>query len=839
MTYQLDSGKPCRLSKTWMLLSLLVVIAAATAECATPAFHPLPRQTAPADGLAITQLPVRNRPFTVAGEGGAILGQQSGEFEAWIFPVKIFRDFSITAELDDYPIPIELRQHAAQIRVTPAETVITYSHAAFTVKQRMFVPRGATASVVPVITFEIDSVRPMHLTFRFSPAMLRMWPAASYAVSGAEWVSAGGYYILHTDSPKLSGAVAMPGTRSGVLAPFQERPQSWPVELKLDFDPKKDAGHAFPLLLAMGESSGELGVQLSQLNDRIPALYAETQAYYEHFFDQRLSVETPDEAFNQAMRWAAVSIDQARVNFHGETGLVAGYYGSGDSARPGFGWFFGRDTLWTLYAVNGYGDFELSRAALEFLILRQRADGKIMHEYSQAADLVDWKSMPYLYAAADSAPLFVMAMEDYVNTSGDVGFLRKHWDAVKRAYTFTRSHDSDGDGIYENSEGTGWVESWPPVMPHQEIYLAALDQQSCGSMSRLAGIMHEQSLAVAAKMAAEKIRDGIEQNYYDRKIDSYAFSRNADGSLDRTLTIYPSVAWWTGRLALPNATAMLRLWASHEISTDWGTRDISSQTTFYDPISYHQGSVWPLFTGWVSLAEYRAGRPLAGYAHLMQNADLTFAQDLGSVTELLSGEFYQPLGRSSSHQMWSSAMVLTPALRGLFGLDWDALHHTLRVAPNLPANWDHARLRHLRLDEATFDLEFRRSGRELTIRALSERPEVFCLERQQGVTANHCRQPASKLHELRMELPPIEVGLDHKLPEPGAKTGQLKVLDQALTEHRLTLSLEAPGGSMQELFVRLNRNGVRVTGAELDGGKLRVRFPVGTGYQTQVVALIW
>ncbi len=130
---------------------------------------------------------------------------------------------------------------------------------------------------------------------------------------------------------------------------------------------------------------------------------------------------------------------------------------------------------------------------------------------------------------------------------------------------------------------------------------------------------------------------------------------------------------------------MFSRWASPEFSADWGTRDISNQTSFYDPISYHQGSIWPLFTGWVSLAEYRAGRPLSGYAHLMQNANLTWAQDLGAVTELLSGDLFQALGRSSSHQMWSSAMVISPLVRGLLGLDWDALNRTLIVRPQLPA----------------------------------------------------------------------------------------------------------------------------------------------------------
>ena len=67
--------------------------------------------------------------------------------------------------------------------------------------------------------------------------------------------------------------------------------------------------------------------------------------------------------------------------------------------------------------------------------------------------------------------------------------------------------------------------------------------------------------------------------------------------------------------------------------------------------------------------EYRNDRDLSAYAHLMQNADLTWSQDLGAVTELPSGEFFRWFGRSTSHQLWSSAMVITPTVRGMFGLE--------------------------------------------------------------------------------------------------------------------------------------------------------------------------
>jgi hypothetical protein len=811
---------------------LLVLAALAGGARAAVALHPIPRFAIAADPLGIVRPSRANQPFTVAGEHGAIFGEQSGAFETWLYPVKVLSRFAITAELADYPVPIDVSAQSAAIEVSPAMTTITYSHAAFTIKQRMFAPRG-DADAGAIVLFEIAAVRSMSLTFRFKPEMLRMWPASNFGTPGAEWVDRdGGYYVLHTDDPDFSMAVALPRAKPGILPPYQERPRTYPLELRLAFDPKTDSGLFFPLLI------GPAG-RLAALNDGIEALYRQTRFYYDHFFDTRLTSETPNTELDRALRWATLAIDQGRVRLGSETGLIAGYYESGDSARPGYAWFFGRDALWTSYAINSYGDFALTRQALEFLLRRQRADGKIMHEYSQTAGLVAWTATPYFYASADSTPLLAMAIEDYVNTSGDTAFLKAHWDAVKRAYAFTRAHDSDGDGIYENTEGTGWVESWPPGMPHQEAYLAALDQQSADAMSRLAALMGDGALSTATRLQADRIRSQLEAEYYDPAARFYAFSRNANGSLDRTATIYPAVAWWTGRLALPHADAMLSRWASAEFSTDWGTRDISDGTPFYDPISYHQGTVWPLFTGWVALAEYRAGRRLSGYAHLMQNAGLTWMQDLGAITELLSGEFFQPLGRSSSHQVWSSAMVVTPALRGLFGLDWDAVHKTLRVAPNLPAAWPGARLHNVPLGDLRLDVEFIRNGGRLTVRARSASPQVFCVMPQAAPRDSTCTEQPATMHETALPLPAVEIDIPHDLPAPGARTAQIKAVGERESANRYEIEFEAPGGSEIELPVRLNRANVRASGAELNGSRLRLRFPAGEGYRRLAVSLTW
>ncbi len=838
----------------------------------------LPAQTPPAfastdpfpltrTGLAIHRPTEAGKPFTVAGERGVILGQQEGTFEAWILPVKLLSHFAITASVQGYPVPIDLNAAAAgEIEVFPDHTTITYTHIAFTLRQIIFAPDTTPDGTGAIVLFQVDSTRPLDLTFSFTPELRWMWPRPNQGVPSAEWAGAGpgatggagagGFYVLHTDFPNLAGAIAMPGAQPGIMAPYQEKPQVHPLELKLHYDPQRDQARYIPLLLATGTTAetatnAALGARLQQLNATLPASYAAHAARYAHLQADLTTIDTPDPGLNDDFRWAELSIEQLKARApSGEIGLVAGYYSSGDSARPGFGWFFGRDSLYTLYAVNGFGDFALTRAELDFLIKRQRADGKIMHEYSQtAAELAapnDWKSFPYWYAAADATPLFLTQMLDYVRASGDIDFLRQNREAVQKAWAFETAptSDTDGDGIYDNSQGTGWVESWPTGMPHQEIYLALLDQQASAAMAELAKIIGPPITAAAAAARAAGLNSKIEREYYNPATQLYAFSRNPDGTLDRTTTIYPAIAYWnSGTPGLLHPEASLRRWASHDLSTDWGLRDLAETDPFYDPISYHQGSVWPLFTGWAAVAEYRTNHPLAGYTHLMQTANLTTAQDLGAVTELLSGAFFDPFGRSTSHQLWSSAMVVIPALRGLFGIDIDAPHNTIHLSPSLPADWDQATVRHLHAGSSVLDLTFQRTGQTLSVHSttLTGPPLKLASERPNIMNERPNAHLSADATTLTFPLPPVEIAVPHELPLPGARTTQLKILNETYTPHTLTLELEAQAATTQTLTLRRNQPNLHLTpeGATLEDTTLTITFPPGTSYQPKTITLHW
>jgi hypothetical protein len=228
----------------------------------------------------------------------------------------------------------------------------------------------------------------------------------------------------------------------------------------------------------------------------------------------------------------------------------------------------------------------------------------------------------------------------------------------------------------------------------------------------------------------------------------------------------------------------------------------------------------------------------------MRNADLTWAQDPGFVTEVLSGKFFQPLGRSSSHQLWSSAMVLSPAIRGLFGIEADALRRTLHLQPRLPAEWDFAELRNVRVGDDLYDITLKRDRNHLVATVSSGQPTVLCLNNQNEV----CNDRPTTTRTLSLPLPPIEVALpDQQLPEAGSPTTQPRVINESYQADHLSLTLEGLAGTAVDLSLRRNRSAssakraadLKIEGAERVEDKLRVTFPQGQGFVSQQVRISW
>ena len=184
-------------------------------------------------------------------------------------------------------------------------------------------------------------------------------------------------------------------------------------------------------------------------------------------------------------------------------------------------------------------------------------------------------------------------------------------------------------------------------------------------------------------------------------------------------------------------------------------------------------------------------------------------------------------------------MVISPVLRGMFGLEWNVAEHTLTVTPHLPAAWPGAMLRRVPFGESWLDLAMTRENGTLIVKATG--PAAAGLKLASEVEGAHADRDT-----LRIPLPAVEAGATEALPKFGSETHQMKVLGERYGAHSLTLQLSAPGGSVQELTVRENRPGLKMNaeGAELGavaGGlrPLTVHFADASGYTTQTITLSW
>ena len=822
--------------------------------------------------LALTRAIRPGAFFDVVGRRSAVFGYENGALEAWVYPLKVVDDFHLAFRLEGYPLEIPGSDVASSIEVRPAATLFTYTHAAFTVRQLIMAPIDAPGIVM---LLDVHSTLPLSIVASFRPRLRLMWPAGSMTPN-AGWDAKAQVYELSEETGRFAGVIGSPAARDLSVMPYQEEPRDVPLQFVIE--PHADSSDAFLPIIITGSTAGraEARATYDKLLRSVREQYETTTAHYERLLQDTARVVTPDQRLNDAFAWAKVGMDKGiATNPQLGTGLVAGFRTSGDSERPGFAWFFGRDALWTVLALNAEGDFASSRAALDFLRKFQRADGKIPHEISQSASFVDWfEQYPYPWASADATPLFVIAQADYWRARGDRDFLAASWDAIRKAYRFSEATDTDRNGLIENTgAGHGWVEGGPLYPAHEEIYLQGLWIEASRAIAELADVMNDQELARSARAAQERTRDAIERTYWLRDRGHYAIAtalprkerpiaepgpgrarRQArmealrDARLIDEDTVLPAVPLWFETLDAARAELQIDRLGAGALATDWGSRILSERSELYDPLSYHYGSVWPLFTGWASMGAYQYGRPHVGLQALMANALLTYDGALGYVTELLSGEFNAAFGRSSHHQVWSEAMVVTPMLRGLLGIESSGGGSVLRCAPRLPANWNSLSARNIPAGQARIDFTFSRTpGRlsvtidRLAVPAAPGQPlrvllaPAFPLDavvravsvNGRDVTFDISRTGDVQQAEVVIAAPGpktsvvfnIDDGTDvyQEVPAltPGSRSEGLRVLRSRAGRDALRLTLEGRPGRSYSLPLRTPRTTGSVSGAEL------------------------
>jgi hypothetical protein len=813
--------------------------------------------------------PVRPWEFvSVVGTRAAIFGNEQGNLEAWVYPLKIFRNFHLRFHVDGATIPAEAL--ARTLIVHPETTTIVYTGDTFSVRETLFVPVHEPGAV---ISFEINTTDSLEIEAAFERDFQLEWPASIGGV-GEEWDPRLRAFLFGAESEKFHAVVGSP---SGVKGSEEYSTNYFSSPQDSIFLGATKKGSDTKLIVIAAGLEGP--VPLAKLYDHLENDYLEllrsSAAYYRDYLNSTIRLELPDTEMEKAYDWARVSMVQGLVQnpFLGE-GLVAGFNASGNNYRPGFAWFFGRDAEWTSLALDAEGDFATARQALEFLSKYQRADGKIPHEISQTASFTDWFKTPWAFASADATPLFIIAVNDYVTHSGDVEFARQQWDNLWRAYEFLRS-TYDAQGLAQNSSvGTGWIEGGPLYPVQSEIYQASLGLEAARALSHLAHLLHKEDVSQALAQTFGKEQPILNQTFWSPENKIYAYATDAHNNRIDVPSVLAAVPMWFKQLNEDQTENMIKELARPDQESDWGMRILSSRDPKYNPGGYHFGTVWPLFTGWASVGEYRYHRPLPAYSNLRANALLALNGSLGHVTEVLSGEYFQTLATGTPHQIWSAAMVVNPLLSGLLGLQEDATSCQLSFTPHIPADWSAFSVANIRVGAMALNMSYGRTPDLIRLElqpmggaekcSLRFSPALSLRARITGVRLNGRAHPfhieANSLDQhVAVDLPitgernTIEIRMKNDfglavsptLPALGSTSQGLRVLSQAWSTKRDTLTLLLSGGSGEsyELSAWNPEQISSIEGAEVEQrlglvAKVRVQLPVsapGTDPRANVI----
>jgi glycogen debranching enzyme len=437
----------------------------------------------------------------------------------------------------------------------------------------------------------------------------------------------------------------------------------------------------------------------------------EQSKHFKKLADRSVRIVSPDSTFNAAYQWTLAETDRfiATTPQLG-TSLLAGIgttergWDSGHkiSGRPGYAWYFGRDAVWSALAMLGYGDFETVRNVLEFLGAHQDLNGKVLHEYTTSGFIH--------YDASDATPLYILLMGRYLKASGDVAFVREQFARLRKAIEFCFSTDTDGDHLIENTNvGHGWVEGGGLFPVHTEHYLASIWSAALGEASAVAHALKKHSLAASWEKESNAVAEIVKKEFWNPQTNFYNFAKRQDGSFNAEKTILPAVGMYLGVADTEHAGASLTEFVSANFSADWGTRILGRDNPMFNPTGYHYGSVWPLFTGWNALAQFRWHRYAQGFQTVASNLALSSPFAAGYIPEVLRGDSLEEAG-VCSHQAWSETMALQPLLEGMLGLRVNALKNEVELRPWFPPQWNEARVERIRVGKAVVSFEMKKTG---------------------------------------------------------------------------------------------------------------------------------
>jgi glycogen debranching enzyme len=433
--------------------------------------------------------------------------------------------------------------------------------------------------------------------------------------------------------------------------------------------------------------------------------------------------------------------------------LVQTPYGSYPYAGvPWYNTVFGRDgtftaleTLWVAPNIaKGVLLYQANRQATALKPLQDAEPGKILHEI-RSGEMAETGEIPFklYYGSIDTTPLFIVLAGHYLKRTDDLVTIRDIWDNILLALDWIEKYgDMDGDGFVEYQRkaesglaNQGWKDShdsishengdlanFPIALCEVQGYVYDAKKQAAYMAQRLG----YNDMAEALKKEAEELKQHFNEVFWDDELGTYILALDGDKRPCRVVSSNVGHLLFSGIATQERAAKTAIVLMNDDMFNGWGIRTLSSRAARYNPMSYHNGSVWPHDTAIIAYGFARYGL-MQQALRLMQGLfDASLFIELQRLPELFCG-FPFRRGESPtaypvacSPQAWSVAAVFL-LVQACLRVTFDAHNKKLTLyKPILPDYIKQIRISNLRFGNENFEIDLVKYEHDLGIHLIKK-----------------------------------------------------------------------------------------------------------------------